>query len=376
MNNTIKTCSRCVMDSTAKEISFDNNGECNFCKQYDIVEKAEVFSNKAGQEKLDLLISEIKKKGKNKKYDVIIGLRGGVDRSHVAYLLREKYNLRALAIHLDNGWNTELAVANVEEIVKRLDIDLITNVLDWEEFRDIQSSFLKSSISNIEIPTDHAIWATLIKTAGKYGVSYIVAGNNVVTEAIMPASWLYGSKDSKLIRSIHKKFGKLKMKTYPYLTTFNFFEYLLLRNIRWVPILNYVPFVKEDAKKLLMDKLGWRDYGGKHYENIFTRFFHAYYLPEKFGYDLRRCYLSALVCSGQMEREDAIEELNNPPASKSILNADRDYVIKKLSLTNDEFNEIMTALNKEYTDFPNNESLWQKFDWFVKIARKRITRVG
>lgn len=376
MNSTIKTCSRCVMDSTAKEISFDNNGECNFCKHYDTVEKAEVFSDERGQEKLDLLVSQIKKKGKNKKYDVLIGLSGGVDSSYVAYLLKKKYNLRALAIHLDNGWNTELAVANVEQIVKRLDIDLITNVLDWEEFRDIQSSFLKSSISNIEIPTDHAIWATLIKTAGKHGISYIVAGNNVVTEAIMPESWLYGSKDSKLIRSIHKKFGKLKMKTYPYLTTFNFFEYLILRNIRWVPILNYIPFVKEDAKKLLIDELGWRDYGGKHYENIFTRFFHAYYLPEKFGYDLRKCYLSALVCSGQMERADAIKELENPPASKSLLNEDRDYVIKKLLLNNNEFDEIMNNPNKEYTDYPNNESLWQKFDWFVKIARKRITRVG
>lgn len=376
MNSTIKACSRCVMDSTAKEISFDSKGECNFCKHYDNVENTEVFSDKGGQEKLDLLISQIKKKGKNKKYDVLIGLSGGVDSSYVAYLLKKKYNLRALAIHLDNGWNTELAVANVEQIVKRLDIDLITKVLDWEEFRDIQSSFLKSSISNIEIPTDHAIWATLIKTAGKHGISYIVAGNNVVTEAIMPESWLYGSKDSKLIRSIHKKFGKIKMKTYPFLTTFDFFQYLLLRNIRWVPILNYIPFVKEDAKKLLIDELGWRDYGGKHYENIFTRFFHAYYLPEKFGYDLRKSYLSALICSGQMTREDAVKELNNPPASKSLLNQDRDYVIKKLLLNNNEFDEIINNPNKDYTDYPNNESLWQKFDWFVKIARKRITRVG
>jgi len=375
MNNTTNMCSRCVMDTTAKEISFDDNGECNFCKHYDTVEKHEVFSDKAGQEKLDLLISEIKKKGKNKKYDVLIGLSGGVDSSYVAYLLKKKYNLRALAVHLDNGWNTELAVANVEEVIKRLDIDLITNVLDWEEFRDIQSSFLKSSISNIEIPTDHAIWATLLKTAGKHGISYIVAGNNVVTEAIMPESWLYGSKDSKLIRSIHKKFGKIKMKTYPYLTTFDFFKFLLLRNIRWVPILNYVPFVKEDAKQLLIDELGWRDYGGKHYENIFTRFFHAYYLPEKFGYDLRRCYLSALICSGQMNREEAIKELESPPASKKVLNEDRDYVMKKLGLTNDEFDNIISNSINQYTDFPNNESLWQKFDWFVKMARKRITRV-
>ena len=375
MDTTIIMCSRCVMDTTAKEISFDDNGECNFCKHYDTVEKSEVFSDKVGQEKLDVLVREIKRKGKNKKYDVLIGLSGGVDSSYVAYLLRNKYNLRALAVHLDNGWNTELAVANVEGVITKLGIDLITNVLDWEEFRDIQSAFLKSSISNIEIPTDHAIWATLLKTAGKYGIPYIVAGNNVVTEAVMPESWLYGSKDSKLIRSIHRKFGKIKMKTYPYLTTFDFFKFLILRNIRWVPILNYIPFVKEEAKQLLINELGWRDYGGKHHENIFTRFFHVYYLPEKFGYDLRKCYLSALVCSGQMSREEAIKELKNPPASKNLLNEDRDYVIKKLGLTNKEFENIITNLNKEYTDFPNNKSLWQKFDWFVKIARKRITRI-
>lgn len=376
MNKKIKICSRCVMDTTAKEITFDENGVSNFAKHYDDVEKSEVFSEQSGQEKLDLLIKEIKKKGKNKKYDVLIGLSGGVDSSYVAYLLKKKYNLRALAVHLDNGWNTELSVANVEQIVKRLNIDLITNVLDWEEFRDIQTSFLKSSISNIEIPTDHAIWATLIKSASKYGISYIVAGNNVVTESIMPESWLYNSKDSKLIRSIHKKFGKIKMKTYPYLTTFDFFKFLILKNIRWVPILNYVPFVKEEAKQILIDELGWRDYGGKHYENIFTRFFHAYYLPEKFGFDLRKCYLSALVCSGQMSRQEALKELEKPPADKKVLNEDRNYVMKKLGLTNDEFDNIINNLNKEYSDYPNSESLWKRFDWIVKMARKRITRVG
>ena len=376
MEDTTKICSRCVMDSTASEISFDDKGECNFCKSYDTTAKSEVFSDEIGKDKLDLLVKEIKEKSKNKKYDVLIGLSGGVDSSYVAYLLKKKYNLRALAVHLDNGWNTELAVANVEELVKRLDIDLVTNVLDWGEFSDIQSSFLKSSISNIEIPTDHAIWATLLKTANKYGISYIVAGNNVVTEAIMPESWLYGSKDSKLIRSIHKKFGDIKMRTYPYLTTFDFIKFLLIKNIRWVPILNYIPYVKDEAKQLLINELGWRDYGGKHYENIFTRFFHAYYLPEKFGFDLRKCYLSALICSGQITRDEALKELQNPPASAEVLNEDKNYVLKKLRLTNKEFEKIISDPNKEFYDFPNNQSLWQKFDWFVKLARRRITRVG
>ena len=374
--NTVKVCSRCIMDETAKEITFDENGVCNFCHNYDNVLVNDVHTGKGGEEKLEKLIEKIKLKGKNSRYDVLIGLSGGVDSSYVAYVIKKKYGLRAFAVHLDNGWNTELAVANVEQIVKRLDIDLSTYVLDWKEFRDIQTSFIKSSISNIEIPTDHAIWALLIKTAGKMKIPYIIAGNNVVTESIMPESWLYGSKDSKLIKSLHKKFGKVKMKTYPSLSTIDYVDYLLVRGIRWVPILNYIPYNKAEAKQTLIDELGWQDYGGKHYESIFTRFFHAYYLPVKFGYDLRKSYLSALICSGQISREEALEEISKPPAPKEMLERDRDYVIKKLGLNEDEFELILKSPNKTYADYPNNESLWKRFNRIISIARNYIIRVG
>ncbi len=374
--NTVKVCSRCIMDETAKEITFDNNGVCNFCHNYDNVLVNDVHTDKGGEEKLEKLIEKIKQKGKNSRYDVLIGLSGGVDSSYVAYVIKKKYGLRAFAVHLDNGWNTELAVANVEQIVKRLDIDLSTYVLDWKEFRDIQTSFLKSSISNIEIPTDHAIWALLIKTAAKMKIPYIIAGNNVVTESIMPESWLYGSKDSKLIKSLHRQFGKVKMKTYPSLSTMDYIDYLLVRGIRWVPILNYIPYNKAEAKQTLIDELGWQDYGGKHYESIFTRFFHAYYLPVKFGYDLRKSYLSALVCSGQISREEALEEISKPPAPKEMLEQDRDYVIKKLGLSEDEFESILKAPNKTYADYPNNESMWKRFNSIIRIARNYIIRVG
>lgn len=363
------------MDKTAEEIVFDQKGICNFCNNYDNVLVKEIYSDKDGEKRLERLIQEIKRKGKNSDYDCLIGLSGGVDSSYVAYLVKKKYGLRTFAVHLDNGWNSELAVANVEQIVKRLDIDLHTNVLDWKEFRDIQLSFMKSSISNIEIPTDHAIWALLIKTAGKMKIPYIIAGNNVVTESIMPESWLYGSKDSKLIRSIHNQFGKVKMKNYPYLSTFNYVDYLLLRGIRWVPILNYVPYVKSEAKQLLIDELGWRDYGGKHYESIFTRFFHAYYLPEKFGYDLRKSYASALVCSGQISREEALEEVSMPPAPIEIIEQDKEYVKKKFALSDEEFNAIMTSPNKTFADYPNNDKLWRRFHGLIRMARNRITRV-
>lgn len=374
--NTVKVCSRCIMDETAKEITFDNDGVCNFCHNYDNVLVNDVHTDKGGEEKLEKLIEEIKRKGKNSRYDCLIGLSGGVDSSYVAYIIKKKYGLRAFAIHLDNGWNTELAVANVEQIVKRLDIDLDTCVLDWKEFRDIQTSFLKSSISNIEIPTDHAIWALLIKTAAKMKIPYIIAGNNVVTESIMPESWLYGSKDSKLIKSLHRQFGKVKMKTYPSLSTLDYVDYLLVRGIRWVPILNYIPYNKAEAKQTLIDELGWQDYGGKHYESIFTRFFHAFYLPVKFGYDLRKSYLSALVCSGQISRDEALEEISKPPAPKEMLDQDRDYVIKKLGLSEDEFDVIMKSPNKTYADYPNNESLWKRFHSVIRIARNYIIRVG
>lgn len=376
MEKEIRVCSRCVMDSTVPDIQFDDLGVCNFCNHYFDVLVQDLYSNDTtGEEKLNSLIKKIKEKGKNKQYDCLIGLSGGVDSSYVAYLIKKKYGLRALAIHLDNGWNTELSVSNVENIVKKLDIDLQTHVLDWKEFKDIQASFMKSSISNIEIPTDHAIWAVLIKTAGKLGIPYIIAGNNVVTESIMPESWLYGSKDSKLIKSIHSKFGKVKMKSYPRLTTFDFVNYLLIKRIKWVPILNYVHFNKDEAKQILINELDWRDYGGKHYESVFTRFFHAYYLPTKFGFDLRKSYLSALICSGQIDQKTALEELAKPTAPAEMLSQDREYVIKKFGLTNEEFDNIMKAENKTFADYPNNDSLWRNFNWFVKIARNRIIRV-
>lgn len=372
----VRVCSRCVMDTTATEIFFDDNGVCNFCHHYDTNLVNEVFSNKDGEEKIDKLIAEIKERGKNSQYDCLIGISGGVDSSYVAYLVKKKYGLRVFAVHLDNGWNSELAVANVEQILKRLDIDLYTYVLDWKEFRDIQISFLKSGISNIEIPTDHAIWALLIKTAAKMKIPYIIAGNNVVTESIMPESWLYGSKDSKLIKAIHNQFGKVKMKTYPRLTTFDYVQYLLVRGIRWVPILNYIPYVKSDAKKILIDELAWRDYGGKHYESIFTRFFHAYYLPNKFGYDLRKSYLSALICSGQITKIEALEELKNRPAKEEMLVNDKEYVMKKLGLSEKEFEAIIQAPNKTFKDYSNTDGLWRRYSKIIRVARNYITRVG
>ena len=376
MHNNLKICSKCVMDTTALEIEFDENDICSFCKEYEIRSSKDLHDDPEDEENLRKYLENIKSKRKNHKYDCLIGVSGGVDSSYVAYLLKNVYGLNPLAIHLDNGWNSELAVSNVENIMKILDIDLITHVLDWNEFKDIQLSFLKSSISNVEIPTDHAIWALLIKTASNMNIPYIVAGNNVVTESTMPLSWLYQSKDSRLIKSIHKRFGSNVRKTYPTLSNFDYVYYLLIKRIKWIPILNYLKYNKQEAKKTLITELGWRDYGGKHYESIFTRFFHSFYLMNKFGYDLRKPYLSAEICSGQITREQALQEISTSPSDEIQLNSDKTYVAKKLGLEEFELENIISSTNKTYENYPNSNYLWKNFSSLIKIARSFITRIG
>jgi N-acetyl sugar amidotransferase len=375
MKSNYQICSQCLMDTTVGDIRFDQKGVCNFCDDYNERITKDLYHDSSGQARLENLIKKIKHRGRNRDYDCLIGISGGVDSTYVAYLVKRKYGLRPLAVHLDNGWNSELSVANVEQIVKRLDIDLYTHVLDWEKFKDLQISFLKSSISNIEIPTDHAIWAVLVRTAAEKRIQYIISGNNIVTESIMPESWLYGSKDARLITGIQRAYGHYNLKDFPKLTTFNYINYLLIKGIRWIPILNYVPYIKQEAKEIITRELGWRDYGGKHYESIFTRFFHAYFLPRKFGYDLRRSYLSALILSGQMTREEALKEIESPPAPSEKLQEDKEYVIKKFGLSSEEFEQIMTTPTRLFSDYPNNDNLWRSFDWFVKAARQRIIRV-
>lgn len=366
-------CQRCVMDQTVQNIVFYKDGRCSLCKNYDDNLSKEIHIDEDGKKRFKELIQEVKKSRKG-DYHCLIGISGGVDSSYVAHLVKQ-FGLNPLAVHLDNGWNTELAIANVEKLVSDLGIDLYTEVLNWNEFKKIQKSFMLSSIANIEIPTDHAIWATLAKIAKKEKIKYIFAGNNVVTESIMPEKWLYHSKDYRLIKNINKKFENVDMKTYPRLTLFDYFYLFIVRGIRWVPVLNYLNYVKEDAKKMLINTYGWRDYGGKHYESIFTRFFHAYYLPEKFGYDLRKSYLSALICSNQITREEALEELKKPPSEKNQLLQDVEYVKKKLDFSDDEFEEMLKKPARDFSDYPNSNFLWRRFSKLVNKLRTYITRV-
>jgi N-acetyl sugar amidotransferase len=367
------------MDTSVPDIQFDEQGVCNYCKYYAERIANELYYDAAGQARLDAIIAEIKRRGARREYDCIIGVSGGVDSSYVAFLTKVKFGLRPLAIHLDNGWDSELAVSNVEKLLRQLGIDLSTHVLDWEEFKDLQVAFLRASIANAEIPTDQAIMAVLFQTAATRSIPYIITGNNLATEAIMPRSWMYTFNDTRLIRSIQNRFGKRKLKTYPLLGIAGYINYVLVKGIKYFPILNYVAYNKMEAKQFLQSELGWRDYGGKHYESIYTRFFQSYLLPRKFNIDKRRAHLSNLILAGQITREQALAEMSAPPISPEQEEVDGEYVMKKLDLNYAEFRDIMSAPIKQPADYPNDSFWWQTLAPMVQFARRQAlynTRSG
>ena len=345
-------CKKCVMDTSDPEISFDDEGICTHCKSYMETEKKELLKGDRAKALLNELVEKIKKDGRRKKYDCIIGVSGGVDSTYTAYLVK-KLGLRCLAVHLDNGWNSELAVKNIENTLKKLGIDLFTYVIDWEEFRDIQVAFLKASTPDSEVPTDHAIVALLHLMAAKYDIKYIILGRNVTTEAVAVRSWSQGHGDWKYIRSVHRIYGEKRIRTFPHYGIMSFLYYRLVKKQSVIPILNYVNYVKEEAMGILQNELGWKYYGGKHYESIYTRFFQAYILPKKFGFDKKRAHLSTLICSVQITREKALEELKRNDYPSELMEADREYVVKKLGMKMSDFDDIMTSPPKTFWDYPS-----------------------
>jgi len=352
-------CSKCIMDTTDPDIAFDDDGVCNHCHRYEQVAKMRLFEGQENKHKLDELINEITARGRRKEYDCIIGVSGGVDSTYVAYVVKH-LGLRPLAVHLDNGWDSELAVGNIENTLKKLNIDLYTYVIDWEEFKDLQLSFLRASTSDGEIPTDHAILATLYRVASQHGVRYIILGTNVISEAIMPLKWGYGYFDLKYIENIHKRFGSRKLSTFPRVGLPQLFYYRVIKRVQMVSILNYLSYDKQQAMKTIQEELGWVNYGGKHHESIYTRFFQAYILPRKFNIDKRKAHYSNLVCSGQMTREQALDEMKNPAFSPDKLRDDREYVIKKLGISEEKFERIMSSAPQSFQDYPNHYRLTER----------------
>lgn len=373
MSRTYQICTRCIMDTTDPNIIFDQNGICNHCHECDETLKRQVFSGDTGRAKLGEMVQSIKKSGKGKPYDCLIGVSGGVDSTFLAFKMKQ-LGLRPLAVHLDNGWDSELAVSNIEKALTTLKIDLHTMVIDWNEFKDLQLAYLYSSTPDSEIPTDHAIVATLFKTAAQFNIKYIVNGQNFSTEAILPKAWSHGHYDWKYIKSIHSRFGHVKLKTFPHYSYLRFLYYLLVKKIKIVFPLNYIDYDKQEAIRILEQELSWRNYGGKHYESKYTHFFQAYILPTKFHFDKRRAHLSTLVCSNQMTRDQALGEINKPLYDPVSLNDDLEFVQKKLGLSASEFRQIIEAKPKKFSDYPSSENdpLYQSLFALARIVRKII----
>ncbi|ARV09686.1 ExsB family protein [Winogradskyella sp. PC-19] len=365
-------CSRCVMDGSDPEITYNSQGVCNHCERYDSLVQTRTFSGDVAKTELSKVIASIKASGKNKEYDCIIGVSGGVDSTYVAYRIKEM-GLNPLAIHFDNGWNSELAVSNIEKTLDKLDIDLHTYVIDWDVFSDLQKAFLNASTPDGEIPTDHAINALLFKEASKRGIKYIISGMNFATESMAVRMWSYGHSDWTYIKDVYKKFGNgQSLKPYPHFSFFDLFNWTFLKRIKVVSILNYMDYNKDEAMEVLKNELDWVYYGGKHYESVYTRFYQGYILPKKFNIDKRRGHVSDLIRAGQLTRKEALKELEKETyPSAEMLNHDMDFVHKKFDYTEKEFNQIMKQPTKSFLEFKNKASKVDKIKLVLNFLRKK-----
>jgi N-acetyl sugar amidotransferase len=336
-----RQCSQCIMDTNDDPfLKFDDKGICNHCVTYVQEEKEFVKSGQEGERELQSIIDKIKADGKGKKYDCVLGISGGVDSSYLAYVAKE-WGIRPLGVHCDNGWNSELAVQNIQSIVRTLDMDLDTYVINWDEFRDIQLAYLKANVIDIEAITDLAFRAVLKRTAHKYKVKYFLSGDNVVTESVLPRAWI--CKDTSNLVSIHEKYGCVPLKTYPLMTPLKELYYDKTNPTESLALLNLMDYKKDHVKEVIKTKLGWRDYGGKHFESVFTRFYQAYILPNKFGVDKRKAHLSNLICSGQITKAEALEELKEVYYPDEMMRIDKEFVLKKLGFSEQAFEEYMKA---------------------------------
>jgi N-acetyl sugar amidotransferase len=304
-------------------------------------------------------VARIKESGQGKKYDCILGLSGGVDSSYVA-LIAKQHGLRPLCVHFDNGWNSEIAVRNIHNIVNTLGFDLETYVIDWEEFKDLQLAYLKASVIDIEVVTDHAIYSVIYRLALRHGINYVLSGQNIVTEGVLPSRWGWNIKDFVNIKAIHKAFGQKPLRSYPLLSR-SMKKQIAKSGIETVEFLNWMPYRKAEAIQTLQHEVGWLNYGNKHHESIWTRFFQVYILPRKFGVDKRKAHYSNLICSGQMTKEQALSKIEKPAYDPALLEQDKKFVLKKLGLTEAEFEAMMAAPPRSHKDFDTEGSLFHYY---------------
>lgn len=351
-----RICSNCIMDTSDSLIEFDEKGMCDHCHNFYDHIQPNWHPNKEGELKLTPTIEKIKKSGKGKEYDCIIGLSGGLDSSYVAYYATQKLGLRPLLLHVDAGWNTPVSINNVKCMVDGLKLDLETFVVDWEEMKDLQLAFLKSQVPDADTPQDLAFFSVLHDFAVKNRIKFILTGGNYSTECVRePLEWgSYYATDTTFVKDVHKKFGKKKLRNFPLTDILKYkIFYRYFRGIKLVKPLDCIPYFKNSAIKELNEKFGWQPYKHKHHESYFTRFFECYWLPQKFGYDKRRAHFSSLILTRQMTREEAIRRIAEPEVDSETMEHDINFVCSKLDISREELNEIYNGKNKTFRDFKN-----------------------
>lgn len=355
-----RVCTRCVMDDTVRGITFDENGVCTFCHLHDELEKAYPYNDET-KDRLNQLIDTIKRDGKGKEYDCIVGVSGGRDSTYTLYSA-VKLGLRPLAVHFDNGWNTDLAVQNIRNACEKLGVDLYTHVADWEEFKDLQRAFLRSSTPDAEVPTDWVIFSVLYREASRVGVKYIIHGHSFRTEGTTPLTWTY--MDGKYVNDVHKRFGKTKIKSFPIMDMIDYVYYTFFKGIRQIRLLYYLPYNEAEILEKLTLELNWKSYGGKHHESKYTGFFQSYILTRKFNIDKRKLHYSALIRSGQLARESALSKLLEDPYNGGLETLE--YCLKKLDFSYEEFMEIMDTPPKTFLDYKSYYGLVIKFQKLIR----------
>ena len=367
MNSQIKICNRCVMDSTDKKITFNRYGLCDYCQNFDNRIKNKIKNHNKPSIKLSKLSDKIKSKNKS-KYDCLIGISGGVDSSFLAHYIKTELKLNPLVLHVDTGWNSVNSVNNIEKIVDGLELDLITIVIPWREMRDLQLSFFQAQHPNLDIPQDHAIFASLYNYAAKNKIKYIFTGGNFSTECIRePLEWAYHASDLKHIKEIHRKFGKEKLEKFPFCDIFKYkIFYRYFKGIKVIQPLNQIEFNKEKSIELLQNEYGWIKYENKHYESRFTKFYEGFWLLKKFGFDKRKAHLSSLILTNQIKREEALKILSIDPINETDAKNEFNFVCSKLEISENDLNNIMKSKNKTFSDYKSNYHLIQ---FFVKICR-------
>jgi N-acetyl sugar amidotransferase len=363
------------MDTSDTGIAFDEEGVCSHCARFESLCRPNWFPNDEGRRRLEATVQQIKQEGIGKDYDCIIGLSGGVDSSWLAVKVKE-FGLRPLVVHVDAGWNSALAVQNIQNLVEKLGFDLHTIVIDWEEMRDLQVAFLRSGVANQDVPQDHAFFAGLYAYAKKAGIRWVLSGGNYATEGILPQSWGYNAMDIRHLKGIHRQFGKQPLRTFPTVSFFDLYiGYPLLRGMKVLRPLDFMPYTKAAAMADLTANYGWRYYGGKHYESVWTKFFQGHWLPTRFGFDKRKAHLASLVVTGEITRDAALAELDKPAYPAEDLRRDLVYVAKKLGLSPAELDALHAAPLRTYQDYPNSETRLQFLRGiFRALPLKRVLR--